>query len=180
MPQSVQKPPKRHHIISRFYLEQFSHGEKIEVFDLKRKKRRNTDIKSLSQLCVQNNFNTIKDDHYPPDWIEKALSKLEAKTKTAIDNISNTKKFEGEDRAFVLELLACFFIRKPEKRASFNASMSQLFKVMLDLSSRVPVGSKVNGYRMTEELHQALQYKDNIEVAYDKTSLIAMELKSLN
>lgn len=176
----IQKPAVSHHFVSRFYLKGFTENSNFIAYDLKNKNIKKLHTNALKNFCAINHFNTINDDNYEPDFIEKKLCLLEKEAKACIDNIENTKNFSGKDRAIILELMALFFIRRAERRDSFNSSMKQVWKVMLDQTAKLPVGGRVNGYEISEELYQALQLRDNFEVTYDKTSLIRMEFKALD
>ena len=55
-----------------------------------------------------------------PDWLEEEFSKLEFKACEAIRHVVQTRTFAGEDKNYILNLMALLAVRSPEQRENMR------------------------------------------------------------
>jgi hypothetical protein len=144
---------RRHHYISQFYLKGFGKSglknPPITVINLHDKKYFTTTSNNLASI---RDFNRINVPDLKADAIESALSDFEYKAAGAIREIHKTKKFEGESRALVLQLIAMFHSRNPAQRENTRDFMSRIFQTSSNILQRHDAEFK----NKTEELASTL------------------------
>ena len=79
-------------------------------------------------------FNRVQIAGFKPDAIEGMLANFEGQVATALRNVAVSRKFEGDDRLFILNLLALLAVRSPQMREHWRQMEEQLMKKMLGLS----------------------------------------------
>jgi hypothetical protein len=128
---------RKHHYISQFYLKGFGKsGSKkppITVTTLHDKKYFTTTSNNLASV---RDFNRINVPDLRADYVETALSEFEYKAANAIREIHTTKKFEGENRTLVLQLIAMFHSRNPTQRENIKDFMGRVFKTSSSILQR--------------------------------------------
>ncbi len=128
--------PKRHHFLPRFYLEGFTEGGVLAVYD-----------RIVNTVRVQNPVNTGVIGHFytfeDADGrkrfeVEKMLSECEAKASIVIEKLSQQRDITDDDRAdlAIFVALACF--RTPDVIDSLKLFNSNLIRDIADrMFSRV-------------------------------------------
>jgi hypothetical protein len=123
---------RRHHYISQFYLKGFAkHGSKnpqITVINKHEKRHFKTTSKNLASIY---DFNRIEIEGVQPDAFENELAKFESKAAHAMRSLHKNKKFEGENRVLILELIAMFAIRNPSIRNNIAGFLTNVKKTSL-------------------------------------------------
>ena len=124
-----------HHYVPQFYLRGFSRSPsknaKVTVIDLERGRQFETAVKNVG---AERDFNRIEVEGQAPDALEKAYSTFEGKVAQAVKNIDKTLAFEGEDRIYVLNLIALMAVRHPQMRAQWTASQAQLARIIMSMT----------------------------------------------
>jgi hypothetical protein len=123
---------RNHHYIPQFYLRAFGDGggksSKVTVLDLLMQRNFKTTPRNIAS---RRDFNRIEIDGYAPDELERQWAPFEAACAKAIREIETTHKFEGENKEYVLLLMALLASRSPEKREHIGAFRRQVFERML-------------------------------------------------
>jgi hypothetical protein len=127
---------RHHHYVPQFYLKGFARpgGGKfpqVSVIDLERKTEYDTSIRNVG---AERDFNRVEGEGIQPDAVETAYSKLEVDFGKAIDRIDKSLAFDGEDRAWVLNLIALLAVRNPAMRANWADFQSQIMKITMGMT----------------------------------------------
>lgn len=177
---SIKKTTARaHHFLSQCYLKRFTKlGTKkssLTTLDLATKNIFCTIPKNIAQ---ERDFNRIDRKGLDPDYLESELSSFESTAETAIYNIESTRKFEGENRIILLNLMALFAIRNPTRRDWWNSIIDRETKLLLSMATQ-NIGTRSNGVLITEDIKKILE-EDNFKVVASTDSHIDLELSMLN
>jgi hypothetical protein len=126
---------RHHHYLSQCYLKGFSKGgskkSKLTVIDLEKGKEFQTSPRNIGGI---RDFNRIDAEGIAPDYLENELSHFEGQAARALKTLSETKVFEGETREIILNLIALFAVRSPERRSHFAKFETQIIERIMDLS----------------------------------------------
>jgi hypothetical protein len=129
--------PKRHHTVTRSYLERFADpsNKKLWVCDLRKKEWRN---QKPSEVMIVNHYNR---QEWVPDGIdanifEDALSKIETKVKIIIDKmIDSPQSITNDDISWFLIYLEILRVNVPRQANHAKALMT---KLLLDTIEGMP------------------------------------------
>lgn len=125
---------RHHHYLSQCYLKGFTQGNakksKLTVLDLKDKKKFETIPRNVGGM---RDFNRVEIDGIDPEVVEKAQSDFEGKVATALRNIEETREFQGDDRAIILELIGMLAIKSPEMREHIAKPQIEIAKKLVAL-----------------------------------------------
>lgn len=128
----MKKQARLHHFIPQFYLRGFSRSgsknSKVCVIDLERKSQYETAIKNIG---AERDFNRVDLSGHAPDALEAAYANFEGQVAQAVRNIEKTLRFEGDDRALVLNLIALLAVRHPRIRSQLADFQADITKKML-------------------------------------------------
>jgi hypothetical protein len=154
-----------HHYVPQFYLRGFARPgggkfPKVSVFDLERWTQYDTSIRNVGGV---RDFNRVEVQNVAPDAVETAYSALETQFQQAIGRIDASRTFEGEDRIWVLNLIALLAIRNPTMRAIWSDVQTKMTKsiVGMTLDTR-------ERWEATKAKMQAAGQSVNENVSYDQ------------
>lgn len=151
---------RHHHYLSQFYLKGFTKGgtkkSKLSVLDMKLKKKFVTSPRNVGGI---RDFNRIEVEGHDPNAVESSLGDFEGKVATAIKNVSESYKFVGEDKDYILNFIALLSSRSPQKREhwrKFNADIAEKMLSML-LKSKETWESQIkqmeeDGYKLPQNV----------------------------
>ena len=127
---------RRHHHIPQFYLRGFtaSTGKgdyKLTVANLAAGRFFETNPRNVGG---ERDFNRIEIEGHPPDALEQMLAGFETDAAESIRRIDESRKFEGDDRRNILNLMALLAVRSPQMREHIRKHHERLMKMMLSLT----------------------------------------------
>ncbi|MCW8445678.1 DUF4238 domain-containing protein [Fluoribacter gormanii] len=147
---------KAHHYLSQCYLKGFSDLENKFLIPIDLQSRRVLPASNSRNLAQETYFNRVDIDGLPPNYVEDFLAiELEGKVATAIRNIENSFKFEGEDREVILNLMTLFAIRNPIRRKQQNHMVNHMSKMVLSIAAQ-NVGGISNGVKITPDIKRLI------------------------
>lgn len=150
---------RHHHYLSQCYLKGFTKGKakksKLTVIDLKEKKRFETIPRNVGGV---RDFNRVDLDGVDQNAIETGLSIFEAKAATALKLLHEKRDFTGEVKQVILNLIALFAVRSPERREHYRKFHAQIE----DYATGLTLASKERWEWQVEKLKtQGPSYKDS-------------------
>ncbi len=126
---------RHHHYLPQSYLKGFTDGRskksKLTVIDTREK---NSFATIPRNVGGKRDFNRIDADGIDPDSLEKNLSKFESVAATAMKRVERDKRFEGENRDIVLNLMALLAIRSPQRREHMRKFYAEIADQIMGLS----------------------------------------------
>lgn len=182
---------RHHHYIPQCYLRNFATGSgkrcKLEVSNMRTGATFNTNPRNVAGV---RDFNRIEIQGFKPDHLETTLSQFEGQLATAIRNIAETKTFEGQDRAVVLNLIAMMGVRNPFMRENMRDFQERTFKMMMGMTlatkerwesqvrqmkeAGVPVDDSLT-YEQLKDFHNRDEYKIDLNQGWQ----IGLEFKGV-
>lgn len=126
--------PRIHHYIPQAYLRGF--GRKrgkswyVCAADLKALKFIQPNTKNI---CAERDFLRMEIDGHSPDKLEKEMGKFETQARDAILRVTKSRKFEGDDRIMILNLMALLAVRHPMMRENMRQFHERTMKLMMGL-----------------------------------------------
>ena len=112
---------RNHHYIPQGYLRGFGlrRGKHymVVVHDFRSKRTYETNTRNV---CAERDFMRFEAQGRKPDWLEEEFSKLESKSCEAIRDVVRTRTFEGDDKNYILNLMALLAVRSPEQRENMR------------------------------------------------------------
>lgn len=170
---------RAHHYLSQCYLKGFSDLENQFITPIDIMNRKVLPTSNAKNFGQERDFNRVDFDGVAPNYLEDALGlELEGNVATALRNIENTNKFEGEDRAFILNLIALFAIRNPTRRVQYNSMVDVGSKMVLSIAAR-QAGRRVNGIEITDDLKRFID-EDKFNLILSRNEHIRAELFIFN
>ena len=189
---------RNHHYIPQGYLRGFGwkRGKHhlVVVHDFQNKRTYETNTRNV---CAERDFMRFEAQGRKPDWLENELSKLESKACEAIRNVVQARTFAGEDKNYILNLMALLAVRSPEQRENMRDFQARIATRVMDLvlekkelwesenrRMQESTGETHNvTYEQAKEFHERGEYK--IEVAREhhigtEMKLFATVLQLLN
>ena len=147
---------RHHHYIPQCYLRGFAAGSgkrcRITVANLEAGKFFETNPRNVGGI---RDFNRIEIEGFKPDALESMMSNFEREVSVAINKISASRRFEGEDKNAVLNLVALLVVRSPQQRENIRQFeekiMKQIFGLSLQTKERWNISSN-KWKRMEKEL----------------------------
>lgn len=126
---------RHHHYLSQCYLKGFTNGgskkSKLEVIDVRKKKNFTTIPRNIGGI---RDFNRIDADGLDPNVLEKSLAAFEGEVATALKKFDTGCDFDGEVKELILNLIAMFASRSPERREHMRSFQAQVIERMMKLS----------------------------------------------
>lgn len=172
---------KRQHYVSNFYLKKFSQDDYFFVIDLKNKEIRKYHKKETEKYCQKKYFNKIESNEIDPEWLEKEFKKFEDNALNAISELENGAEFDGVIKKDILLLAILYYVRHPERRKHWEKTQENInqavFEIVNDQVLSLPLGSKLNGFEINQELKDAVPYLKIQTEPPTTNQHIALELK---
>ncbi|HEY8390842.1 MAG TPA: DUF4238 domain-containing protein [Clostridia bacterium] len=136
----MQRPPKKHHYIPRFYLAGFtlsgSKDDFIWVLDQKNGKQWRA---KAHNVAYQNDFYTLDIPETEPESIEKEFSFLEGQAASVIKTIINTKSIPtGESYNVLMNFIALTIARVPSTRKTLEEPFMKISEKILKIALASP------------------------------------------
>jgi hypothetical protein len=110
-----QKPARRHHVVSRFYLRGFADTRKLIM---RRPLNGKAHLQSLNDATVHTDFYTVRAEGVEQDYVEKQLSQAETEAAKAFNTILDFKTWPPtpEDRLAVSVWIGLQYLRGENRR----------------------------------------------------------------
>jgi hypothetical protein len=168
---------RNHHFVPQGYLKGFtkngSKNSKLVVFDLATKGSFETIPRNVG---AKRDFNRIDVPGLDPNFVESGMSDFEGKAARALERVSETRIFTGENRDYILNLIALLSIRHPSKRENWRGVQSRIVEMFMDVTlsskERWETSLKQSGMESTVTYEQALDFhrekRYRVEVPTDK------------
>lgn len=180
---------RHHHYLSQCYLKGFtkngSKKSKLTVIDFKEKKRFETIPRNVGGI---RDFNRIEIEGVDPNTIETSLSDFEGKVATAFKRVEENLKLDGENKDYILTLVALLSARSPEMRENWRGFNAKIMEMIMDMSLETKerwesqmTEMEANGYELKgsityddiKKFHESKAYTIKFSTAYH----IDMEIK---
>lgn len=177
MNKHVKAEARNHHFVPQGYLKGFtnngSKNSKLVVFDLTTRSSFETIPRNVG---AKRDFNRINIPDVDPNLVESGMSDFEGKAARALQRVSETRKFTGEDRDYILNLIALLSLRHPSKRENWRGFQSRIIEMFMDITlsskERWEASMKQSGIHTEITYEQALDFhrhkRYTIEVPTDK------------
>lgn len=125
---------RNHHYIPQGYLRGFGwkrgKHHMVVVHDFQGGKVYETNTRNI---CAQRDFMRFEAKGREPDWLENEFSKLEAKAVAAIREVTKSGVFDGENKNYILNLMALLAVRSPEQRENMREFQARVAQRMMEL-----------------------------------------------
>lgn len=173
---------RHHHYLSQCYLKGFTKGgskkSKLTVIDFKENKIFPTIPRNVGGI---RDFNRVNIDSVDQNVVEKSYAEFEGKAASALKNVQESLEMVGEDKEYILNLIALLTIRSPEQRENTRQFTAQIAEKIMDLSLATKerwesqiAQMKADGYETSDDLsyedmkefHKSKKYK--IEVVKER------------
>ena len=141
-----------HHYIPQGYLRGFGwKGKKFWYTNAAALQAQNWFQPNVKNIGAEKDFLRIDIEGHAPDALEKAMAGFDDQGAIAIRNISESRKFEGDDRIMVLNLIALFAVRSPQMRENWRQFQERIMKMTMELT----LATKERWERKTNEMKAA-------------------------
>ncbi|MDH4416203.1 MAG: DUF4238 domain-containing protein [Acidovorax sp.] len=125
---------RNHHFIPQGYLRGFGwkrgKHHMVIVHDFNDKKTYEANTRNV---CAQRDFMRFEFNDRAPDWLETEFGKLESRSVTAIREVVSSGIFDGENKDYILNLMALLAVRSPEQRENIREFQARVAQRMMDL-----------------------------------------------
>ncbi|MES1980721.1 MAG: DUF4238 domain-containing protein [Pseudomonadota bacterium] len=126
---------RNHHYIPQGYLRGFGwkrgKHHMVVVHDFQGRKVYETNTRNV---CAERDFMRFEFKDRKADWLEEEFGKLESKAIEAIREVSKTGLFQGENKNYILNLMALLAVRSPEQRENMRDFHARIAQRVLDLT----------------------------------------------
>lgn len=127
--------PRNHHYIPQCYLRGFGWKHKKQWYTNVAFGRTNEwHVTNLRNVGAERDFLRIDVPGHEPNALEKAMAGMEGEIASALRSIESTKRFEGNDRTMILNLMALLAVRSPEKREYWGKVQALVAERVMDLA----------------------------------------------
>ncbi|MEH6720587.1 MAG: DUF4238 domain-containing protein [Aurantimonas endophytica] len=156
---------RNHHYVPQSYLRGFADGirrkARVVAYDLQDL----TSFKTLVRnVAAQRDFNRLEDvEGLEPNALEERYAILEGHAAVAVQNIVKSETFAGDDRMYLLNLMALLVIRNPRMRDNWSDFVSRLYKMTAEVAF-----SKKEIWEATKRDMEAKGYKPMNETSYEE------------
>ncbi len=172
---------RNHHYIPQGYLRGFGwkrgKHHMVVVHDFQEKKTYETNTRNI---CAQRDFMRFEAKGRKPDWLEEEFGKLESEAVAAIRVVTRSGVFDGENKNYILNLMALLAVRSPEQRENMREFQARMAQRVMDLvlekkerwESQIKVMEVATGkpslvtYEEAKDFHRRGEY--TIEVARER------------
>lgn len=123
---------RRHHFVPQAYLARFTDSGTKDGYLFAIETDSGRAFRTTPRnVAVEQDFNRIDAEGYPPDFIENALAPLEQAAVEAIGRTISSGTFPSdEDYSAILYLLGLLFVRNPQLRKSFNTARAHSAQIV--------------------------------------------------
>jgi len=125
---------RNHHYIPQGYLRGFGwkrgKHHMVVVHDFQEKKTYETNTRNI---CAQRDFMRFEVKGRKPDWLEEEFGKLESEAVAAIREVMKSGVFDGENKNYILNLMALLAVRSPEQRENMRDFQARVAQRVMDL-----------------------------------------------
>lgn len=126
-----------HHFVPQFYLRNFvngvGHKALLTALDLENRSLFPT---SARNVAGRRNFNRVNAEGVDPNIYETAYSKWEGEAAPHLKEVIEAREFPSDDHySHVMSLIALLSVRHPRVRDSFSQSLTQMARIIADLST---------------------------------------------
>lgn len=154
---------RNHHFVPQGYLKGFTNNgskkSKLVVFDLTTRSSFETIPRNVG---AKRDFNRINIPGIDPNLVESGMSNFEGRAASSLQRVSETKKFKGEDREYILNLIALLSLRHPSKRENWRGFQSRVIEMFMDMTlsskERWEASIKQSGMNTEVTYEQALDF----------------------
>jgi hypothetical protein len=189
------KEARHHHYLPQCYLRGFAVGSgkrcRLTVATIAGKHYFETNPRNVGGV---RDFNRIDIAGFTPDAVEGMLANFEGQVATALRNVAESLKFDGDDRVFILNLVALLAVRSPQMREHWRQMEESLMKKMLGLSlsskdrweaqqaAMVKAGKGPKPGEPTISYEQAKEFyqKDEYDITLNREHHLEIEFKAHN
>ncbi|WP_293418080.1 DUF4238 domain-containing protein [Phenylobacterium sp.] len=130
---------RRHHYVPQCYLKGFAADRdkaQLHVVDVRRLAAFRTSTKNVAQ---ERDFHSLADTNVDADALEAAFSGFESEASLALERcIAAECFFSGEDRGYILNLIALMAVKNPRIRANADRFRKRVMKAAMDLALSSP------------------------------------------
>lgn len=182
---------RNHHYIPQGYLRGFGwkRGKHymVVIHDFKERKTYETNTRNV---CAQRDFMRFETEGRRPDWLEIEFGKLESKAVVAIGEVVKAGEFDGENKNYILNLMALLAVRSPEQRENRRESQARMAQIMMDLvlqkkerwESQIKKVGDANGKPSLVTYEEAKEFFDRGEytIEVEREQHIQNEIKLYN
>ena len=102
----------------------------VVVHDFQEKKTYETNTRNI---CAQRDFMRFEAKGRKPDWLEEEFGKLESEAVAAIREVTRSGVFDGENKNYILNLMALLAVRSPEQRENMREFQARVAQRVMDL-----------------------------------------------
>jgi hypothetical protein len=129
----MQRPPKKHHYVPRFYLAGFTlSGSKNDFIWVLNQKNGKQWRARAQNIAYQNDFYTLDIPETEPETIEKEFSFLEGQAANVIKEIINSKSIPtGESYNVLMNFIALTIARVPSTRKTIEEPFLKISEMIL-------------------------------------------------
>ena len=128
--------PRHHHYIPQCYLRGFTvDGHKnsmLGVLDYERKRLFHTRPRNVGG---ERDFNRIEIEGLEPSSLEMSMAQFEGGVAAAITSLEASGEFEGEDKVYILNLLALLNVRSPQQRENWREFRQHTAEIIMDVAT---------------------------------------------
>lgn len=167
---ATSKPPRRHHLVPKFYLRRFARNEQIRV---RSRDLTKSFINSISDASVRTHYYSVElSDGTRSPQVEQALAKVEGAANKIILGMDEGRLPTGEDKKTFSFFLALQMTRTQAQRNSLDSKGTAVIRRLMQIA---PIDLATDVFREkhkrapnTEELKES---RDRIRKAADATTL---------
>lgn len=102
----------------------------VVVHDFQQKTTYETNTRNI---CAQRDFMRFETDGRRPDWLEEEFGKLESAAVAAIREVLKSGFFDGENKNYILNLMALLAVRSPEQRENMRDFQARVAQGVMNL-----------------------------------------------
>lgn len=135
-PVTMSAAARHHHHIPQFYLRGFAASTKkgdykLTVANVAAGKFFETNPRNVGG---ERDFNRIEIEGHAPNALEQKLAGFETEVAESFRSVAESRKFEGDERRNILNLIALLAVRSPQMREHIRKMQEELMKRMLSMS----------------------------------------------
>ncbi|RWR18234.1 DUF4238 domain-containing protein [Microbacterium enclense] len=127
------RPPRRHHVVPRFYLEGFAKARLLRVVDLPGDNRF---TQSVTSATVENDYYTVESHPEGGDVFERALGRIEAEASQVFRQVTqeNMWPLHPVDRETLATFITLQLLRGPAQREQLKQTALAVARLIISAS----------------------------------------------
>lgn len=126
--------PRNHHHIPQCYLRGFGWKGKKHWYTNLASQKTGWVSTNIRNVGAERDFLRIEVPGQEPNALESAMADMEGEIASSLRNIELTKRFDGDDRTMILNLMALLAVRSPERREHWRQFEAQVATRTMDLA----------------------------------------------